>query len=49
VLAMWNAALTAAGMSSGRVTRKECFVIGNVMPRMSASWNASVPIAAEAT
>src|SRR5918997_63622 len=32
------------GMSSGLVTRKLCLVIGIVMPRMSASWNASVPI-----
>ncbi len=32
------------GMSLGSVTRKECLVIGMVMPTMSASWNASVPI-----
>ena len=35
----------AAGMSSARVTRKLCLVIGKVMPRMSASWKASVPMA----
>ncbi len=29
--------------------RKLCLVIGNVMPRMSASWNASVPMEAEFT
>ncbi len=31
-------------MSAGSVTRKLCLVIGIVMPRMSASWKASVPI-----
>ncbi len=36
-------------MSSARVTRKLCFVIGMVMPQMSASWKASVPMAPEAT
>jgi hypothetical protein len=36
-------------MSAGSVTRYECFVIGIVMPRMSASWNASLPIAALGT
>lgn len=36
-------------MSSGRVTRMECLVIGIVMPTMSASWNASVPISVENT
>ncbi len=46
---MWKAALIAPGMSSGRVIRKLCLVIGNVMPRMSASWKASVPIAVEET
>ena len=34
------------GISAGSVTRKLCLVIGIVMPRMSASWKASVPIAA---
>ena len=33
-----------AGMSSTRRTRKLCFTIGMVMPKMSTSWNASVPI-----
>ena len=36
-------------MSSGLVTRKLCLVIGIVMPRMSASWKASVPMAGPAT
>jgi len=49
VPAMWNAAATAAGISAGSVTRKLCLVIGIVMPRMSASWNASVPMAALGT
>ena len=37
------------GISSGSVTRKLCLVIGIVMPRMSASWKASVPIWAAPT
>jgi hypothetical protein len=37
------------GISSGDCTRKLCFVIGRVMPWMSASWKASVPIAGRAT
>ncbi len=49
VVAMWYAAAMVAGTSSGRVTRKECFVIGIVMPTMSTSWNASVPIEVEKT
>ena len=44
VEAMWNASATRRGISAGSVTRKLCLVIGNVMPRMSASWKASVPI-----
>ncbi|VXB82747.1 hypothetical protein NOCARDAX2BIS_370036 [Nocardioides sp. AX2bis] len=44
VEAMWKAWATARGISAGSVTRKLCLVIGIVMPRMSASWNASVPI-----
>ena len=46
---MWNASAMVRGISAGSVTRKLCLVIGSVMPTMSASWNASVPIAAEAT
>ena len=42
--ARWKASAMTCGMSLGSVTRKECFVIGMVMPTMSASWNASVPI-----
>ena len=36
-------------ISSGSVTRKLCLVIGMVMPRISASWKASVPIEALGT
>ncbi len=45
VEARWNASAIARGMSSAAVTRKLCLVIGIVMPQMSASWNASVPMA----
>ena len=44
--ARWNASAMARGISAGSVTRKLCLVIGMVMPQMSASWNASVPISA---
>ncbi len=37
------------GMSSADCTRKLCLVIGIVMPTMSASWKASVPMAALGT
>ncbi len=46
---MWYAAAIVAGMSSGRFTRKECLVMGIVMPTMSASWKASVPMRFENT
>ena len=49
VEAMWNACAMVRGMSSGSVTRKLCLVTGSVMPTMSASWNASVPISGAAT
>ncbi len=42
---MWKASAIVRGMSSGSVTRKLCFVTGMEIPRMSASWKASVPIA----
>ena len=32
------------GMSWASVTSQLCFVTGMVMPTVSASWNASVPI-----
>ncbi len=47
--AISNAAARAPGISAASFTRKECLVIGMVMPTMSASWNASVPIRVEKT
>lgn len=49
VEAMWNASRMVRGMSAGSVTRKLCLVIGMVMPEMSASWKASVPMSELAT
>ena len=46
--AMWNASAITRGMSLPSRTRKLCLVIGMVMPEMSASWKASVPISAAA-
>ncbi len=40
---MWKAS-AKGGMSSPSDHRKLCLVIGIVMPEMSASWKASVPI-----
>ena len=37
------------GMSRASVTSQLCFVIGIVMPVMSASWKASVPMSAVET
>ena len=42
--ARWNASASTRGISSAVCTRKLCLVIGRVMPWMSASWKASVPI-----
>ena len=36
-------------MSAGLVIKKLCLVNGIVIPRISASWKASVPIAADGT
>ena len=41
--AIWKARRTAGAMSSARVTRKLCLVMGRVMPVMSTSWKASEP------
>ena len=49
VEAISNAAAIAPGISSADFTRNECFVIGIVMPTMSASWKASVPMRVEKT
>ena len=45
VVAMWKASRTARGMSSARVTSSLCLVIERVMPTVSTSWKASVPMA----
>ena len=44
VVARWNAAATARGISWADFTRKLCLVMPIVMPVMSHSWKASVPI-----
>ena len=49
VAARWNASASTRGISSAVCTRKLCFVMGSVMPWMSASWKASVPIDGRAT
>ena len=49
VVATWNASRITRGMSFTSDTSQLCFVIGIVMPTVSASWNASVPIAEYAT
>ena len=46
---MWNASAIVRAMSSPRWTRKLCLVIGMVMPEISASWKASVPMNGTAT
>jgi hypothetical protein len=40
---MWNASRIVSATSPGSFTRKLCFVIGIVIPVMSASWKASLP------
>ena len=44
VVATWNASRTMRGMSFGSVMSQLCFVTGIVMPTVSHSWNASVPM-----
>ena len=41
---MWNAAFITAGISRTSWTSQECLTIGIVIPVMSHSWKASVPI-----
>ncbi len=41
--AMWKASRIVPATSAASFTRKLCFVIGIVMPVMSASWKASLP------
>ena len=49
VVATWNASRTTRGMSCASLINQLCFVTGIVMPTVSASWNASVPITEYAT
>ncbi|CAB4764748.1 unannotated protein [freshwater metagenome] len=49
VVAMWNASWMICGMSWALVTRKLCFVTAMVMPVVSHSWKASVPMADNGT
>ena len=44
--ARWKASAIALGISAGSLTSMLCLVTGIVMPVMSASWKASVPISA---
>ena len=46
VVAMWKASWMICGNSSADDTRKLCFVTDMVMPVVSHSWKASVPMAA---
>ena len=47
--ATWKAALSVAPTSRASCTSHECLTIGIVIPVMSHSWNASVPISVERT
>ena len=49
VVATWKAALMTAGISLTSWTSQECLTIGIVIPVMSHSWNASVPIKVDRT
>ena len=49
MVATWNASRTIRGMSFASLINQLCFVIGIVMPTVSHSWNASVPITAYGT
>ncbi len=44
VPAMWKASWMICGSSAASCTRYECLTIGSVMPVVSASWKASVPM-----
>jgi hypothetical protein len=44
VVATWNASLTISGMSWASETSQLCLVTDWVMPVVSASWKASVPM-----
>jgi hypothetical protein len=46
---MWNASATILGRSWALITSSLCFVTDRVMPTVSHSWKASVPMAVVAT
>ena len=46
---MWKASRTTRGMSWAEVTSSLCLVTDRVMPIVSHSWKASVPIEPVAT
>ena len=46
VVATWNASRTTRGMSWASLISQLCLVTGMVMPVVSHSWNASVPMEA---
>ena len=43
--ARWNAWRIARGISAGVITSSLCFVAERVMPTVSHSWKASLPMA----
>src|SRR5271166_3745983 len=49
VVATWKASAMILGMSAASVMSQLCLVTPIVIPVMSASWNASVPIAVVGT
>ena len=49
VVAMWNASRMMRGRSSGLITSSLCLVTERVMPTVSHSWKASVPMAVVGT
>src|SRR5437764_12416351 len=49
VVATWNASLTTRGMSWASVIGQLCLVTGMVIPVVSHSWKASVPMAVDGT
>ena len=49
VVATWNASRITRGTSFASVISQLCLVTGIVMPTVSHSWNASVPITEYAT
>jgi hypothetical protein len=46
---MWNASRTMRGMSWASITSQLCLVTDMVMPVVSHSWKASLPMADDGT